>query len=159
MQSMINKTRANEKRLETKRKQDEQSITFTETVTTALAEKRNFFVVAKPKPSFANRDQWLKAILPLDKHLRVHRRWVFPAMMRSAKLGPLGPLVRPGPGHQRHALFWRRATVFFHNNARDHVYRAALRACLNPQREEFNLLPDDPRHHAVDHFQLAHGCS
>ena len=32
-----------------------------------------------------------------------------------------------------------------HNAVRDHVYLAARRAGLNPQREERNLLPDDPR--------------
>ena len=37
-----------------------------------------------------------------------------------------------------------------HNAVRDHVYLAALRAGLNPQREERNLLPDDPRRRPGD---------
>ena len=37
-----------------------------------------------------------------------------------------------------------------HNTVRDHVYLAALRAGLNPQREERNLLPSDPRRRPGD---------
>jgi len=37
-----------------------------------------------------------------------------------------------------------------HNAVRDYVYLAALRAGLNPQREEGNLLPDDPRRRPGD---------
>jgi hypothetical protein len=37
-----------------------------------------------------------------------------------------------------------------HNEVRDYVYLAALRAGLNPQREERNLLPSDPRRRPGD---------
>ena len=37
-----------------------------------------------------------------------------------------------------------------HNEVRDFVYLAALRAGLNPQREERNLLPSDPRRRPGD---------
>ena len=103
---------------------------------------------------------WLQALPSkgLDQRL-THHEFVAAVQLRlgCAVLGadewcPMCDQVMDANGTHALACMAGGHALACHNSVRDHVYLAARRAGLNPQREERNLLPDDPRRRLGDLF-------
>lgn len=101
---------------------------------------------------------WLQALpsAGLDQRL-THQEFVAATRLRlgNAALScdqwcPLCDQVMDAAGAHSLACMAGGHALACHNAVRDHVYLAALRAGLSPQREERNLLPDDPRRRPGD---------